>query len=261
MRRLTLSLAIAGLLSSVATTTFADVAPATEGTTAETRPALAPNTGKKPVLDAEQFAYSIGYLNGQGSIEQIPDLDVETFIRAFRDAVAKKESLLSPQERTAAINRYKQQRLAQLQSDMEKLAKDNAAAGAAFLENNAKTDGVKVTASGLQYRVVSEGKGPKPKLRDRVKVNYEGRFLDGSVFDSSYNRGEPAVFQLDQVVPGWTEALQLLPVGTTAELFIPSALGYGEAGAGPIPPNAVLQFKVELLGIEKAAAKPAGKKK
>lgn len=255
MRRLVLSLAMASL------SLLSTHALATDGgaSAAAAKPALAPNPGKKPVADAEQFAYSIGYLNGQGSSEQIPDLDIETFIRAFRDAFAKRESLLTPQERTTAINRYKEQRLAQLQADMEKLAKENAAAGNAFLEQNAKADGIKVTTSGLQYRVLKEANGTKPKAKDRVKVNYEGSFLDGSIFDSSYNRGEPAVFQLDQVVPGWTEALQLMPVGSTYELFLPPSLGYGESGAGPIPPNAVLHFKVELLGIEKGAA--AKKKK
>ena len=251
MRRLAISLAVAGTLLISATPLWAEAQPTAAVSQA---PALAPNSGKKPVVDREQFAYSIGYLNGQGSSEQIPDLDIETFILGFRDAFAKKESLLTPQERTAAISRYKEQRLAALQADMEKLGKENAAAGAAFLEMNAKADGVVTTASGLQYRLLKVGTGVKPKAKETIKVHYEGSFLDGTVFDSSYNRGEPATFQLDQVIPGWTEALQLFPVGSTAELFVPSKLGYGEAGAGPIPPNALLKFKIELLSIEKASA-------
>lgn len=257
MRRLAFTAAIAGTLLFGSLNAMA-ASPASSDSSA---PTLAPNSGKKPVVDREQFAYSIGYLNGQGSSEQIPDLDIETFIRGFRDAFAKKESLLTAQERTAAISRYKEQRLAALQADMEKLAKENAAAGAAFLEVNTKADGVVTTASGLQYRLLKSGTGAKPKAKDTIKVHYEGTFLDGTVFDSSYNRGEPAIFQLDQVIPGWTEALQLFPIGTTAELFVPSKLGYGEAGAGPIPPNALLKFKIELLGIEKPAAKPKTKKK
>lgn len=258
MRRLALSLAMTGTLLISATPSWAEEPQAIA--TAEAS-ALAPNTGKKPVVDREQFAYSIGYLNGQGSGEQIPDLDIETFIRGFRDAFAKKESLLTPQERTAAISRYKEQRLAALQADMEKLGKENAVAGAAFLEANAKAEGVIVTASGLQYRLLKAGTGAKPKAKDTIKVHYEGSFLDGAVFDSSYNRGEPATFQLDQVIPGWTEALQLLPVGSIAELFVPAKLGYGEAGAGPIAPNALLKFKIELIGIEKPAVKSKAKKK
>lgn len=259
MRHLVFSLALAGIASlSPLAMAAGDIAAAQN-----TSPVLAPNTGKKPVNDREQFAYSIGYMNGQGSAEQIPDLDIDTFIRGFRDAFDRKESLLTPPERTAAVNRYKEQRLAQLQAELEALAAENAQAGAAFLDENSRADGIKVTSSGLQYRVVSEGKGAKPKAKDNVRVHYEGSFLDGTVFDSSYNRGEAAVFQLDQVIPGWTEGLQLMPVGSTYEFFIPSALAYGEAGAGPIPPNAVLHFKVELQGIEKApaAAKPAAKPK
>lgn len=259
MRRLILSLAIAS-----AAVLPCELALAAEAAAAPEAPAaaLAPNPGKKPVSDREQFAYSIGYLNGQGSAEQLPDLDIEAFVRGFRDAFAKMDSLLSPQERTTAINRYKEQRLAQLQADLAKMAKDNAAEAADFLEKNAKADGVTTTASGLQYKVIKAGSGAKPKAKDSVKVHYEGSFADGQVFDSSYNRGEPAVFRLDQVLPGWTEGLQLMAVGSTYELFIPPALAYGEAGAGPIPPNKLLHFKVELLSIEKgAAAKPAAKAK
>lgn len=263
MRRLALSIALASVTSLTSIAAIADdAAPAAS---LDSKPALAPNAGKKPVTDREQFAYSVGYLSGQSSAEQIPDLDIETYSRAFRDAFDKKESLLSAQERTTAINRYKEQRLAQLQADLAKQAADNARAGADFLAANAKADGVKTTESGLQYRELKAGSGVKPKAKDTVRVHYEGRFIDGTVFDSSYNRGEPAVFQLDQVLPGWTEGLQLMSPGSTHELFLPSTLAYGESGAGPIPPNAVLIFKVELLGIEKgkpaAAAGKAKKKK
>ena len=146
MRRLALTAAIAGTLLFGSLNTWAETQPSLPSEA----PTLAPNKGKKPVVDSEQFAYSIGYLNGQGSSEQIPDLDVETFMRGFRDAIAKKESLLTPQERTAAISRYKEQRLAALQADMEKLGKENAAAGAAFLDQNTKAEGVVTTSSGLQ---------------------------------------------------------------------------------------------------------------
>lgn len=256
MRRLALAIALISASSFSISAFAADETPPST----DNKPTLAPNNGKKPVNDREQFAYSIGYLNGQGSAEQISDLDIEAFIRGFRDAFALKESLLSAQERTTAINRYKEQRLAQLQADMTKLAADNARAGAEFLAGNAKADGIKVTASGLQYRELKAGNGARPKAKDTVRVHYEGSFIDGSVFDSSYSRGEPAVFQLDQVLPGWTEGLQLMPVGSVYELFLPSAIAYGEAGAGPIPPNATLKFKVELLGIEKSAGKAAAGK-
>lgn len=212
---------------------------------------LAANSGRKPVTEAQQLAYSIGYLNGQGSLEQMPDLDVETFLRGFRDAHARKQSLLSDEERTTAINRYRQQRMAQQEEELKALAATNATAGAAFLAENGVKEGVITTASGLQYKVLTAGRGRKPSATDLVKVNYEGSLIDGRVFDSSYARNEPAVLQLDAVMPGWTEVLQLMPIGSTYEVTIPAALAYGERGAGPIPPNSVLRFKIELLGIER----------
>ena len=127
------------------------------------------------------------------------------------------------------------------------------AEGQAFLAKNAKAPGVVTTASGLQYQVVTEGKGPKPKAGDVVRVHYKGATLDGKTFDSSYDRGQPVVFPLDQVVPGWQEGLQLMPVGSKYKLWIPGNLGYGEKGTpgGPIGPNATLVFDVELIDIVK----------
>lgn len=136
------------------------------------------------------------------------------------------------------------------QPEAPKLDTDDAKA-AAFLAENAKKAGVKTTASGLQYEVITEGKGARPKATDQVKVHYEGKLVDGTVFDSSVKRGEPVTFPLNQVIPGWTEGVQLMTVGSKYRLVIPAALGYGEQGAGPIPPNAVLVFEVELLDIVK----------
>jgi len=124
--------------------------------------------------------------------------------------------------------------------------------GAAFLKANVKKPGVKTTPSGLQYKVITLGKGKKPKATDKVKVHYKGTLIDGKVFDSSYDRGEPISFGLDGVIKGWTEGLQLMPTGSKFEFVIPSELAYGESPrpGGPIGPNAVLVFEVELLGIE-----------
>lgn len=121
----------------------------------------------------------------------------------------------------------------------------------AYLQKNATAEGVKTTPSGLQYKVLSEGPagGVHPKMGDEVKVQYEGKLIDGTVFDSSYNEGTPAAFVVGQVVPGWNEALQLMKPGDTYELYLPPKLGYGENGAGPIPPNSALVFKVELLDV------------
>ena len=124
-------------------------------------------------------------------------------------------------------------------------------AGKVFLEANGKKEGVTTTASGLQYKVIQPGSGAQPKATDTVKVHYKGTFLDGKTFDSSYDRGEPISFRLNQVIAGWTEGVQLMPVGATYEFYIPSNLAYGERGAGGvIPPNSTLIFVVELLDIE-----------
>jgi FKBP-type peptidyl-prolyl cis-trans isomerase FklB len=131
-------------------------------------------------------------------------------------------------------------------------ADSNKAAGEKFLATNKAKEGVVTLPSGLQYKVITEGKGEKPSAQDTVTVNYEGKLLDGTVFDSSYQRGQPATFQVSDVIPGWVEALQLMKTGSTWEIYIPSQLAYGEQGAGQtIGPNQTLIFKVELLGIKK----------
>jgi FKBP-type peptidyl-prolyl cis-trans isomerase len=130
----------------------------------------------------------------------------------------------------------------------------NLKAGEAFLAANAKKVGVKTTASGLQYKVIKSGAGPSPKPTDVVKVHYHGTLIDGTIFDSSVQRNTPATFPVNGVIPGWTEALQLMKVGDKWQLVIPAKLAYGEEGPGPIGPNSVLIFEVELLGIEKPAA-------
>jgi FKBP-type peptidyl-prolyl cis-trans isomerase FkpA len=129
-------------------------------------------------------------------------------------------------------------------------AVENLEKGAAFLEENGKKEGVITTASGLQYEVITLGEGPMPTESSRVTVNYEGSLIDGKIFDSSYESGEPVTFALNGVIAGWTEGLQLMPLGSTYKFYIPSNLGYGPRGTGPIPGNSVLIFKVELLNIE-----------
>lgn len=135
---------------------------------------------------------------------------------------------------------------------MDKKSEAAKADGVKFLEENKKKEGVQTTASGIQYKVNTMGTGPKPLATDRVKVHYTGKLIDGTVFDSSVERGEPAVFPLNGVIPGWTEALQLMPVGSKWTIYLPSDLAYGERGAGQqIPPHSTLIFEVELISIEK----------
>jgi FKBP-type peptidyl-prolyl cis-trans isomerase len=139
-----------------------------------------------------------------------------------------------------------------MEAEREQAAAKNAAAGEAFLLDNRIREGVVVTESGLQYEVLTQGDGPRPAASDRVTVHYRGTLLDGQEFDSSYSRGEPATFVLDQVIPGWTEGVQLMPVGSKYKFFIPANLAYGPAGGRSIEPNATLIFEVELLGIEES---------
>ena len=136
------------------------------------------------------------------------------------------------------------------QTEAEKAAAENLEKSEDFLAENGKREGVTVTESGLQYEVVREGSGPQPTLADRVTVNYEGKLIDGTVFDSSYSRGEPATFPLAGVVPGWREGVRQMKVGSEYNLYLPPDLGYGEQDKGDIPPNSALIFRVELLGIE-----------
>jgi FKBP-type peptidyl-prolyl cis-trans isomerase FklB len=206
---------------------------------------------KKPKTVAERAAYSIGYMTGKSSKPQAPNLKTESFIAGFRDAYADKPSPLTQEEMRVALMAYEQEIRKEQEMAQKKSAIVGASEGAAFLANNAKKAGVKSTASGLQYEVVKEGKGAKPKATDVVRVHYEGKLVDGTVFDSSRQRGQPIEFPLNRVIPGWTEGLQLMPVGSRYKFIIPANLGYGEEGAGPIPPNAVLLFDVELLDIVK----------
>ncbi|MDF3030699.1 MAG: FKBP-type peptidyl-prolyl cis-trans isomerase [Moraxellaceae bacterium] len=206
---------------------------------------------KKPKTVAERAAYSIGYMTGKQSKPQAPNLETDSFVAGFKDAYAGKQSPLSDKEMTDALMAYEQQ----LRKEHEMAQKKNALVGEsegnAYLAQNAKKAGVKTTASGLQYEVITEGKGPKPSANDVVRVHYEGKLVNGTVFDSSRQRGQPLELPLKGVIPGWIEGIQLMPVGSRYKLTIPSKLGYGEEGAGPIPPNAVLVFDVELLDIVK----------
>jgi FKBP-type peptidyl-prolyl cis-trans isomerase FklB len=140
--------------------------------------------------------------------------------------------------------------MAARQKKIKEIAERNLAAGKAFLEENKKKEGVKTLPSGLQYKVLAEGSGKIPKASDNVTVNYKGTLINGTEFDSSYKRGKPTTFQVDKVIRGWTEALQLMKEGSKWQLFIPLELGYGERGAEPVPPNSVLIFEVELISVK-----------
>lgn len=207
----------------------------------------------EPTLDSteKRLSYGIAYGFGQRLKQDEVPTDVDAFNLGLRHALDDVEPLLSEAEIGAEMQAYQQARNAALAEEAAALGNKNAEAGAAFLADNAKADGVVVLPSGLQYQVVTEGDGPKPGPTDTVEVNYRGTLLDGTEFDSSYARNSSASFALNQVIPGFTEALQLMPVGSSYRFFIPSELAYGEAGAGQdIGPNATLIFDIELLAIK-----------
>jgi FKBP-type peptidyl-prolyl cis-trans isomerase len=179
------------------------------------------------------------------------EMDVAAVVRGFRDGYTGSDSLLTQTEVGELVQAFQVQARTAMQKKQQEDAEQALAAGAAFLEENAGGEGVVITASGLQYTIITAGDGAKPKPEDTVRVHYHGTLVDGSVFDSSVDRGQPAVFQVQRVIPGWTEGLQLMNVGSKYRFFIPGDLAYGARSPNPkIPPNSVLIFEVELMGIE-----------
>lgn len=203
-----------------------------------------------PESEQEKLSYSIGVTLGQSLSQDIEDLDVDAFSQAIKDIYAGDELQMSDDEMAEALTQFQQQKMAQQQEEAQKAAEANRKKGEKFLKENAEKDGVKTTDSGLQYKELESGDGATPNAKDTVKVNYEGKLLDGTVFDSSYERGEPVEFQVDQVIEGWQEALQMMSAGDTWMIYLPSDIAYGQAGTGgPIGPNETLTFKVELLDV------------
>lgn len=198
----------------------------------------------------ERASYGIGVDVGGSLLRGGADIDVASFIQGFRDTLAGRPLLINREERHAAMTEYSDQMRAEQMAAMEELGRKNLVEGNDFLEANKAAEGVVTTRTGLQYTVLEEGDGPKPAADARVKVHYTGTLIDGTKFDSSYDRGEPAEFRLAGVIKGWGEALQLMSVGSRYKLFIPAELAYGDRGMPPmIGPNAVLIFEVELLEI------------
>lgn len=200
--------------------------------------------------DKEKISYAIG-VNMAQSISDIKDeIDLSILQKGMTDKAQGNTLLVSDEEAQTLLQSFSQKLMAKEQEKLAAASQKNLSAGKAFLEGNKTKEGVKTTESGLQYKVLKEGEGKSPVASDKVRVHYEGTKLDGTVFDSSYKRGEPAIFPADQVIKGWTEGLQLMKVGGKYRLFIPADLAYGAQGAGQaIGPNEVLQFDVELLEV------------
>ncbi|ART79973.1 peptidylprolyl isomerase [Oceanisphaera avium] len=227
-------------------------APAVEKKAAATQERSASDLSSFEAKSAYAIGLSMGRYIGSTLEKQQElgvDLDNDTILEGVRDGFTDKGSM-SDEEIQEALMAYDTHINELIETQAKEEADKNLAEGEKFLAENAKRDGVKVTESGLQYEVLSEGKGDKPKAEDVVTVHYVGTLIDGTEFDSSIARGEPTSFPLNQVIPGWTEGVQLMPVGAKYKFVIPSELAYGENGASTIPGNAVLVFEVELLEIE-----------
>ena len=211
-----------------------------------------PALANEPSTDLEKLSYSLGIILGERIQNDFGDLDPNFVLEGLNDSKDPNSWKLDRPAINQAVQDAQTRIRAQQEQQVEAMAEANLKSGEAFLAENAKKDGVTVTASGLQYRVITEGAGDAPKPTDTVKVHYEGRLISGDVFDSSIARGEPVSFPLNGVIPGWSEGVQLMKVGSKFEFTIPSALAYGPSGTGPIPPNSVLVFDVELLEINPA---------
>lgn len=199
----------------------------------------------------QRISYAIGTDIGSGMKRQDLDIDPKALAAGLADAFSGKPAL-TDEEIKQTLNNFRTQMTAKLEAKQKNEGAANIKKGEDFLAANAKKESVKTTASGLQYKAIKSGTGKTPKASDTVKVHYHGTLVDGTVFDSSVDRGEPISFPVGGVIPGWTEALQLMKEGDKWQIVLPSKIAYGEQGAGPkIGPNSVLVFEVELLAIEK----------
>lgn len=214
----------------------------------------APQQRSSASLDSQidSVSYSIGYLQGSGMAQEgLTDIDINNYLAGMQTALDEGDPVMEQMDMQMLIQQYLSDLQVQQSVRAAEEAERNKAEGEEFLAENAERDDVTVTDSGLQYRVIEEGDGNRPTAEDEVEVHYTGTLIDGTVFDSSHDRGEPARFPLGNVIEGWTEGVQLMSVGSTYEFFIPSNLGYGDTPrpGSPIPPGSVLIFEVELLNI------------
>lgn len=202
----------------------------------------------------DKVSYSIGLTVGLNLKRQKIDLNADTFLAGIKDSMSGKEPALNEQQIREVMTQFEKD----MNDKQQAAGQKNASDGQKFLADNKSKPDVKTTASGLQYKVVKEGSGATPKATDTVVVNYRGTLIDGTEFDSSYKRGQPASFPVNQVIKGWTEALQLMKAGSKYQLFIPADLAYGARGAGAdIGPNSTLVFDVELLDVKPAPSPSA----
>jgi FKBP-type peptidyl-prolyl cis-trans isomerase len=230
----------------------------TTSKTASSSTAKAPSQPLALTTDKDKVSYAIGMNIGQNMKMESVDIDPDVLSRGLKDALSGGKTLMTEAEAQQTLTKFRNDMIAKKQAERQKQGDSNKQQGEQFLAANKTKEGVVTLPSGLQYKILKEGTGAKPTATDSVTCNYRGALIDGTEFDSSYKRGEPASFGVSQVIKGWTEGLQLMPVGSKWQLFIPSDLAYGANGAGQqIGPNATLIFDVELLSIkEQASSKP-----
>lgn len=205
----------------------------------------------------DKVSYAIGLDIGRNFKEQSIEIDPKLLTQGIQDALSGGKHLLTDEEIQAVMTTFRQEMQAKVAAQAKEIGEKNLKEGNAFQAENKKKKGVVTLPSGLQYKIITAGTGKKPKATDTVTTNYKGTLVDGTEFDSSYKRGEPASFPVQGVIPGWTEALQLMPVGSKWQLVVPPTLAYGPRGAGQaIGPNATLIFEVELLSIQDEAKTP-----
>lgn len=219
-------------------------------------PALAADSVTELKTEKQKISYALGLDLGTYFKSLETDFDLDAVYQGISTSYTGEKALLTPDEAEKIQKQFAVDQQKKKVEKMKALLKTNKDAAAAFLAKNKKEEGVKVTDSGLQYKVVKEGKGEKPAAADTVKVHYKGTLLDGTEFDSSYKRNKPATFKANQVIPGWTEALQMMTPGSKYILYLPPELAYGDRGAPPaIEPGSLLIFEVELVDIVKSGDK------
>ncbi len=255
-----ISMVVAGVLWSPAWVLSAEEKAA--GEPPASKPAATQPGGDAFKNDDERVGYSVGLSQGlrwaAGMKQQEVVMDIDMLLRGMKDGLTGGKGLLTEQEAQQVLMEWQGRMRAELPKKQAERAAKNKADGEKFLEENKKKEGVKTTASGLQYKVLKSGDGPSPKAGDNVSVHYKGTLIDGTQFDSSYDRGQPQEFGVTEVIKGWTEGLEMMKVGDKWQLYIPSDAAYGANGRRPhIPPNAALIFEVELLGIKPGAATTA----
>ena len=223
------------------------------GTTAKphTSTAAKPATPAPLTTQKDKLSYAIGMNIGESMKKDSLDVDPNVLLRGLKDGMAGGKTQMTDEQARAIMTDLRTQMTKKKETEMQQAGASNKQAGQQFLAANKSKDGVVTLPSGLQYKILKEGTGPKPTSTDTVSVNYRGTLLNGTEFDSSYKRNEPATFPVSRVIKGWTEALQLMPVGSKWQVYIPSDLAYGERGAGAdIGPNSTLIFDIELLSIQ-----------